>query len=185
MVCAIVCLLLLQSCEKKWCEGKWWNNEDYFYMCNVYKFADGYDFSNNIAVYSNGVIASNQETRPIKLHDGYYLGGLKVVAGLEWIFYLTLTYDDLYNGNMPDDLDETWEQYVVTDESNGSMFIKPYSEAYYYLANRCPCYPNYYENFPAYCGGCNITQHLDTNILNEWIDSGTLEIHLEHATITL
>ena len=34
-------------------------------------------------------------------------------------------------------------------------------------------------------GGCNNTQHLDTNILNEWIDSGTLEMHLEHATITL
>ena len=173
----IVCVLCLQSCEKKMCDGEWWNVEDGFEMCNIYKFADSCDYSNNLYIIAPDVIPFTlyPELRPIKLHGGYYLGGLGGVAGRDKIIYLTFTYDDFDNGNMPENWYDDWQQYVMEDN--------PYIEAYSCRVHLCPCDSTYYKNFPAYCEECNlesisidsIARKLDTNKLNNWIDNHILE----------
>lgn len=175
-------VLLLSSCESP-CER---NDRIYgseFYATYVYKFPEDRDLSKNVMVMS-----SNFDTvdfipgyRPIPLHGGYYLDGpvpANFYAGE--IYYLDFTYDELENGMVPDDWKEHWKEHIVDCWTPQNLYIPWEGHAWCRGYSHCrpvEPYSDLYNEGITLPTPIYVDVHVDTNILNRWIDNDSLDYH--------
>ena len=158
--------LLFQACPQR---------DDYPQYAFIYKFNENQDCSEYQSVYKffdDDYMYSSPITgyKPVSLHNGYYVGGnLKLSNSGEYTIkhtvYLSVTLEDIENGNAPNDWRTNYMQYIIADN--------PFSEFYLWRQHSS----NEKKNLPIPSSGCNQYPSdycIDTNILNIIIDKGEL-----------
>lgn len=147
----------------------------------VYKFPEGKDLSQNVMILTRyqgrDTVIFMQGYRPIPLHNGYYLDGpiLSPSRGIEPFYYLTITYDEIDNGTAPIDWKEHWQDYVIPCTNRYNIYCA-YEELWYRGYMSCEDYREselYNENITLPTPIIEDV-HIDTNILNQWIDENNL-----------
>ena len=176
-------ILFLVSCGEspRDCDREFRLNGPEYCSLYIYKFKDGKDYSDNVIVISplrewdsSAYYITGYE--PIKLHGGYYLGGNipKLHNPQAEIHYLTLTYSDIENGNVPDNwIDHWWDYRIMPEECIHEWF---------YYRGRCSCDDAQcnYRNSPFYNPGITLHMpveddiHTDTALINKMIDGDSL-----------
>ena len=161
-----ICLffLLLSGCV---CSDNSGGDDAYLY---VFKYVGEEDLSHHVEIIDNNqilpIFLDSPECIPIKLHQNYFLN-LRHPINYDYTKaqLLSITIDDINNGNAPENWKEHWEEYVM--EGN------PYEAFYICFTNHCKYSKGYYKELPFYREGCG-EKGIDTNIINKMIDDGTL-----------
>lgn len=178
--------ILLFSCESP-CERSARIDGPAFAATFVYNFPEGKDLSNNVMVlYSYGKdIEYVEGYRPIPLHKGFYLDGPipQVLGDAADIFYMNFTYEELENGDVPSDWKENWKNYLVPCSSRSNNYF-PWEILCYMPYSPCSdglTTTEVLRNDTIFLHTpLPIDVHVDTNILNKWIDNDELRDHLAY-----
>lgn len=190
---AVIAVFTMTACESR-CQREMRIDGPSYVSTFVYKFPEGQDLSNNVMIYASltpSVEGSDLEFRdyihgyrPIPLHDGYFLDGPIPKLPDSWsIYYMSFTYDDLDRGNVPEDWKTNLKNYIVPCWINANY--TPFAELYSYAFCDCDDEPCGYRRSELYNENYTLETpimedvHIDTNLLNLWIDNGELHSHMD------
>ena len=185
----ILVVFVLSACESK-CERQMRIDGPSYACTFVYKFPEGRDLSNNIMITvrydgRDTLFESFYEGyRPIPLHNGYYMDGpiSKQTGSLDY-YYLTITYDDIEQGTVPPEWKSHWKEYIVPCWRVTNIYC-PYDEVYCNEFCDCDDEPCGYLHSELYNEDITLHTpivediHIDTNILNQWIDNEKIIFHM-------
>lgn len=182
-VIGVFCLFLA-SCEPL-CKRKDHLQGPAYYATYVYKFKEGHDYSQNVMVMALGdQMYFNPGYRPIPLHDGYYLDGplLQMEDVSPTIYYLDFTYDDITNGTAPVDWQSNWEKHIIPCWNRWNNYA-PYDWGRCRGYSWCGDIPSedLYNDTIILETPFFVDTHIDTNILNSWIDNNSLNEHFMYG----
>lgn len=143
----------------------------------VFKYVGEEDLSHHVEIVDNNqplpIFLDSAECIPIKLHQNFFLN-LSHSINYEYnkARLLTITIDDIIEGNAPNNWKENWENYVMDGNPYKTFYICP--------ASLCKYSEFYYKDLPFYRDGSG-EKGIDTNIINNMIDNGTLFEYLYKA----
>lgn len=159
--------VLLAACLMVGCETPCplFGNKDDIYPGSIVKFKEGQDMSNHVYAYvrdyngSTTISPSIPSTRPIALHQGYYIMNEGGFIDPSRMLFLTITYDDFYGGVLPEGWVSHWQDYCDT-------ISNPFAEIYEILGDAC----EKNAGIPFYCDHCDSTFCVDITMLNRMLD---------------
>ena len=173
--------VIMTACETP-CQRRMRIGGPEYYATFVYKFPEGKDLSQNVMILTSyhgedDTVIYMHGYRPIPLHKGYYLDGpiITTKGGVKTFYYLTITYDDIDNGTAPSDWKENWRDYVIPCMTRYGVYCA-YEELWYRGYLSCEDYREselYNEDITLQTPIMEDV-HVDTNILNQWIDENNL-----------